>query len=126
MADRRAAVHRAWLAAGWLMVVGVTWGSLTPMPPHIEFPFPQFDKLEHFSAYFLMTAWFAAVWPKHWTWVALGFIVMGGLIEILQGLSGWRDAEWLDWAADCAGVALALWYPMRWLSSLRNRLMTVS
>ena len=119
MAERSAAVHRAWLAAGWLLVAVVTWGSLTPTPPHVEFPFPQFDKVEHFSAYFGMTAWFTAAWPKRWRGVALAFVIMGGLIEILQMFTG-RDAEWLDWAADCAGVALAL-YPARWLARLHDR-----
>jgi VanZ family protein len=110
--------------AGSILVALVIWGSLMRNPPQVELPIPQFDKLEHFGAYLLMTAWFAAAYPgrKRGLWIAAAFIALGGLIEILQGLSGYRDAEWLDWAADCLGVAAAFWYPRRWLTHLRARL----
>lgn len=117
---------RAWLAAGSILVALVIWGSLMRNPPQLELPIPQFDKLEHFAAYLLMTAWFAAACPgrKRGLWIAAAFIALGGFIEILQGLSGYRDAEWLDWAADCLGVAAAFWYPRRWLTRLHVHLTT--
>ena len=41
-------------------------------------------------------------------------IVYGGLLEILQGVLGWRSAELADWVADgvgtAAGVAASLWW----------------
>ena len=37
--------------------------------------------------------------------VLLGLVVLGGAIELLQAIpSVHRDAEWLDWLADCAAV----------------------
>lgn len=119
MAERRGA-RRLWLAAGWLMLAVVLWGTLTPEPPQLAPPIPQFDKLEHFSAFFILTAWFCAAVRarRHWLWIAAAFILLGGLIEIIQGWSGFRDAEWLDWAADSTGAAFALWLPARGLSRL--------
>jgi|SRR6185503_5557044 len=121
MADVRAArAAQLWLGVGVALVALVVWGSLTPTPPDIEIPIDHFDKVEHFGAYLLMTAWFAAAFPRRWLVVAICFAIVGGVIEILQMFTG-RDAEWLDWAADCAGAAAALWFPVRWLSQLRLR-----
>jgi len=55
-------------------------------------------------------------------WIMAAFVFMGGMIEILQGLSGYRDAEWLDWAADCAGVLAGCWWPARRLAWMHRRL----
>ncbi|MFI4921410.1 MAG: VanZ family protein [Gammaproteobacteria bacterium] len=108
------AVQRSWLTAGLALMALIVWGSLTPSPPQIlEVPLPQFDKLEHFGAYLLLTAWFTAAFPRRWLWVALFFAFLGGAIEILQGYTG-RDPDWFDWFADCAGVAIGAWFPSRW------------
>jgi len=122
MAESRRA-RRLWLAAGWLMLAVVLWGTLTPEPPPLEPPIPQFDKLEHFGAFLILTAWFCAAVRirRRWLWIAVAFILLGGLIEIIQGWSGFRDAEWLDWAADSAGALFALWLPSLWLNRLHDR-----
>lgn len=116
---RPAAGQIGWLAAGVALVAFIVWGSLTPTPPNISLPIPQFDKLEHFGAYLLMTAWFIAAFPRKRWWVALVFVALGGLIEILQGYTG-RDPDWFDWFADCIGVAAGAWYPARWAIRLRH------
>ncbi|MFI4921124.1 MAG: VanZ family protein, partial [Gammaproteobacteria bacterium] len=84
----------------------------------------QFDKVEHFGAFLLLNAWFIAAQPKRrfWWLITLAFIVLGGVIEIVQGWSGFRDGDWLDWAADSAGVVLGAWWPSLWLGRLRRRL----
>ncbi len=107
------AVQRTWLTAGLALMALIVWGSLTPSPPHIELPLPQFDKVEHFGAYLLLTAWFTAAFPRRWLWVALFFAFLGGAIEIAQGYTG-RDPDWFDWFADCTGVAAGAWLPSRW------------
>jgi len=112
-------IQRGWLATGIALLALIIWGSLTPTPPHIELPVPQFDKIEHLGAYLLITAWFVAAYPKHWLWVALGAVLLGGAIEIAQSYTG-RDPDWFDWLADCFGAALGAWYPARW--ALRVRL----
>jgi VanZ family protein len=112
------AVQRSWLAAGVALLALIIWGSLTPTLPDIAPPIPQFDKLEHISAYLLLTAWFSAAFPKRWIWIAIGFAVLGGIIEILQGYTG-RDPDWFDWFADCVGAALGAWYPYRWALRIR-------
>lgn len=44
---------------------------------------------------------------KLWMYAVIGPIVMGGAIELAQGiLTDGRSCEWLDFAADIIGVAL--------------------
>lgn len=112
-------VQRWWLAAGMALVFLIIWGSLTPSLPDIQMPMPQFDKFEHISAYLVLTAWFSAAFPRRRWWIAIGFALFGGLIEILQGYTG-RDPDWFDWFADCIGAGFGAWYPARW--ALRMRL----
>ena len=112
-------VQRLWLAAGLALLALIVWGSLTPAPPNIDLPLPQFDKVEHFGAYLLLTAWFGAAFPRRWLWVVLFFAFLGGAIEIAQGYTD-RDPDWFDWFADCAGVAIGAWFPARWALQVKS------
>jgi hypothetical protein len=51
-------------------------------------------------------------WPLPRWLVAVGLIVYGGLIEIVQSFLPPRTAEWEDWLQDIAGVAIGaiLWW----------------
>ncbi|HEX5340072.1 MAG TPA: VanZ family protein [Gammaproteobacteria bacterium] len=126
MADTSVAARRlrsGWLILGICMTATVWWGCLTPSPPGIPPLFPQFDKFEHFFAYVVLAAWYAAIYASRRQWLVILslLIVMGGAIEILQLYTG-RDAEWLDWLADIAGVLFGLAWPSRWLRMLYLKL----
>jgi VanZ family protein len=101
--------HRGvWLALSTLLVAGVVYGSLQPDLPLIVAG--NFDKAEHFAAYFLLAAWFAGLYPKsrYWT-VAAGLLALGIGLEWLQGaMELGRVPDVLDMAANAAGVAAGL------------------
>lgn len=40
--------------------------------------------------------------------IAVGLLALGGVIELLQRAGGERMGEWLDLAANAAGIALGL------------------
>jgi len=63
------------------------------------------DKAEHFGAYFVLAllASMAAGSRRAVLWAGLGLVVMGGLLEILQGLIG-RDCDIHDEYANTLGV----------------------
>jgi VanZ family protein len=94
---------KLWLAVGWLLIATVIYLSLTPQP--IEISVEEGDKIGHTLAYFSMMIWFAQLYQRslHGLW-ALGFIGLGAALEFVQGWSGFRNFEYLDMAADTAGV----------------------
>jgi VanZ family protein len=80
---------------------GVLGGELGPASgePHI------WDKTVHFTAYFIVS-WLAVTALKSRAtalWAMLGLIVMGGALEIVQGLIG-RDCSIYDEIANTLGV----------------------
>jgi VanZ family protein len=110
-----------WLIA--LIATGLTvWYSLGPRPPDHGS-----DWEWHAVAYFIDTLaiLLAVVWRpgrearRFDAWalpVALAVLLVGGLIEIVQGRFADRDAQFRDWIADAAGIWLAvlLFTALRW------------
>ena len=81
-------------------------GPATPV--ELDPAYPSGDKIAHFVAFGALLWTFGVLAPEQRRLVlALIAVLAGGLIEIIQGWTG-RDAEWLDFAADVAGVATAL------------------
>lgn len=103
-----------WLGIGWLMVVTICYISLTTSPPDLNIDIAYLDKIEHFSAYFILMFWFAQLYEVNKTrlFFVLLFISMGVGLEILQGIGGVRYFEYYDMLANSLGVAAA-WYVTR-------------
>lgn len=108
----------AWFALGWLLVLGVAVGSLLPSLPDVSTGVS--DKLMHFAAYAALAFLFmGAVGRRHWLRIGLGLLALGAAIEVAQAmLSSTRSGEWLDMAANAAGVATgivaAASFPANW------------
>lgn len=66
------------------------------------------DKLLHAAVFFL--AWWLLRWCLRgsWFWISLLAVLAGGTEEIHQLFVAGHQADWGDWYADIAGVALAL------------------
>lgn len=82
------------------MLAAVAYVSLMPAPG-----VGVSDKLAHLLTYFLLTGWFALLARSRialgWTLVAL--IAYGMVIELLQGQTDYRFAEWGDVIANSVG-----------------------
>ncbi len=98
----------AWFALGWLLVLGVAVGSLLPSLPDVSAGVS--DKLMHFAAYGALAFLFmGAAGRRRWPHVALGLLALGAAIELAQAtLTGARSGEWLDMAANGAGVVIGV------------------
>lgn len=98
----------AWLAGAVLLVLGIAYGSLTSAP--IVAAVSGFDKLEHASAYLLLTLWLTGMLERRRYWVAAVIaLALGGGLEIAQGaLTTVRVADPFDMAANATGVGIAL------------------
>jgi uncharacterized protein YfiM (DUF2279 family) len=96
---------RIWLLLGWGMVASVFVLSLIP----IELDLGEgSDKFEHFVTYAGLSFWFGMlhVERRRQLGFALAFILMGVLIEFLQGMTDYRSFEVADMAADATGALL--------------------
>ncbi len=81
--------------------------SLWPMPepPPIN---TGWDKTDHVAAFVVLGLLGLPSWPHDRVRVLVGLLVYGGLIEVLQGFTVYRQADWRDWVADAVGVGLAV------------------
>jgi len=99
---------RLWYALGALLTLAVVIASLVPASelPRVHVS----DKLEHLLAYLSLAIWFSGlVRVRHYPWLALALLALGGGIEITQGLMGLgREADWHDFIAGAGGVGLGL------------------
>ena len=96
-----------WLWLGRFAIVALVALSLLPLPAIAHVP-PGGDKVEHFVAYLVLMLWYGQLCADRRTLLlrAIGLLALGAAIELLQGLTRYRSAEWLDLAADAFGVAL--------------------
>ena len=99
---------RLWLALGWAAVVFAIVVCLLPMS---ELPTVNAsDKTEHFTAYLLLSLWFAGIYPRARYWIiAIGLCVLGVLIEFAQGaMHLGRHADPMDVVANSTGIVAGL------------------
>jgi VanZ family protein len=97
----------AWLVAPALLVV--IYGELGHAQIIARLESDIWDKALHFTAYFglcLMTT-IAVRAERRALWWALGLIVLGGVLEIVQGMTG-RDADIFDELANTIGAVTGL------------------
>lgn len=95
-------------AAFWLAVAVTLTLALLPHPP-LVIPNAN-DKEQHMLAFGVLTLLASGYYGLGRTLlIFISLAGLGGLIEVLQMIPALhRDAEWLDWAADCATVLATL------------------
>lgn len=100
-----------WRLTGWALLAAVF--ALALLPPGWLWPgdvsvsgwLPASDKWAHGVTFAALAIWFSGQYEKRdLVRVAFGLIVFGGVIEVCQGAVGYRSMEFLDFAADAAGV----------------------
>jgi VanZ family protein len=122
-------ISRPWLHAARITYVIlfypalllVIWGELTPRPPEVIEG--DNDKLLHFIAYFGLAAIAAIAVRRRKAAIlaALGLIVLGGILEIIQGFVG-RDMSLYDEFANTLGVVVGGFAARAIVEPLRRRL----
>ncbi|MGC1305374.1 MAG: hypothetical protein WA840_23640 [Caulobacteraceae bacterium] len=102
-----------WLVAARLALAICTFLTLWTAfaPPHGPklhlFPW---DKAEHFSAFFALTASAVLAFPRtRLVWIGAALSLSGALIEVIQGLP-WvnRDCDVMDWVADTVAIGAVM------------------
>jgi VanZ family protein len=93
---------------GGLYIAGIIFMSLTPHPAVAKYDPSKQDVLSHFSAYFVMMLWHTLIYPaRYYLRLAIIFILLGIVLECLQGFMETREFNALDILFNSIGVALA-------------------
>lgn len=98
-------VQKNWLAFTVLFLVMITTLSLWPLGKLPDVPGT--DKTHHFIAYGALMFPTALRKSNNWILIGLFFIAFSGVIELVQPYVN-RYGEWLDMAANTAGVVCGL------------------
>jgi len=92
----------AWLGVALALILSL-WPGGVPLPVRL------WDKAEHMAGYFILTLWFAGLYPRaRFLQVGLGCFLLGVLIELLQGFVPTRSMELSDLVANLTGIGAAL------------------
>lgn len=94
-----------WLVVGMALVAGVIYLSLTPaFPDYLQIDYDL--KLNHVLAYAVLMSYCAQLLVNpRMAWLIAGlFIVMGIVLEYLQGMTDYRSFSYYDMVANYLGV----------------------
>jgi VanZ family protein len=85
------------------MLMAVAFVSLMPAPD-----VGVNDKVSHLLTYFILTGWFGLLARNRiiLSWTVVALIAYGMIIELLQGQTVYRFAEWGDVIANSVGCIL--------------------
>lgn len=96
-----------WWTLGWLLVAGVSVGSLLPGPWVPNFSLR--DKFLHAATYCLLMIWFSGLYPRNRHWlIGLLLLVLGFGLDLAQSLSSTRSFDLKDVAANAGGILVGL------------------
>jgi VanZ family protein len=95
-----------WGTVAWC---GVGLGILLSVLPAGTTPWPIGGKVQHLAGYFILTAWFAGIYPRaRYPLVGLGCFLFGASMEVLQTLSATRHPALRDALTNGVGIGAAL------------------
>ncbi|MAS09168.1 VanZ family protein [Salinisphaera sp.] len=121
--ERGYRMFRVWMTLGFFGCAILFYACLMPSPPTLQVS--NFDKIEHFAAFGILGAWFAAVLAPRYLLVFVGLAVFGVVIELVQAATTYRSGDPWDFLADgiglVAGILFARIGGMDWLRYIDQR-----
>ncbi len=104
---------RCWRLAGYLLLSLVLAAALLPAnwfwPAASTSLIDNLDKWLHGITFTVLALWFSGQYARHSYWrLIIGLVAFGLAIEVAQRMVSYRTADWLDLAADIAGVAVGM------------------
>ncbi len=106
-----------WRLLFWVCACAVL--ALSLMPPSQPLPSTGWDKGNHLLAFGVLALLGRRAFAGHWLALLVALLAYGGVIELLQGMTAYREADWLDLVADTCGVLAGL--ALDWLWRGRGR-----
>ena len=101
--------HWYWVALGVALMAFGLRIALQPNPD-LTLDFPEGDKLLHAAGFACLMGWWGNLYTRRWArgWAALGCLIYGALVEVVQWFSPPRTADVQDVLADGVGIGIAL------------------
>ena len=103
----------SWRLTGYLLLLLVLAAAL--VPPHwfrlhgLSSHIANLDKWLHGITFAVLALWFSGQYARHSYWrLVVGLAAFGLVLEVAQRTVSYRTADWMDLAADLAGVALGM------------------
>ncbi len=96
---------KIWYLLGGVLLLMVATVSLMPVPD-----VGVNDKFSHLATYFFLGGWFSLLAANRAVlgWTIIGLIAYGILLELLQGMTDYRYAEWGDVLANASGTMVGV------------------
>ena len=92
--------------AFWIACIVFGFLCLIPTSYLLSGLFNWWDKAQHIFAFFYLSGLGILAYQKAVGRVAIGLLIYGALIEVLQWLTGWRSGCLADWLADGVGILI--------------------
>jgi VanZ family protein len=110
MPDPSASIDRGTLALRIGFIAALAALLLLSLLPPSSLPPVQtgWDKADHALAWLALGLLGMLAWPQRKGAVLVGLVAYGGAVELLQGMTGWRQPEWADLLADVLGLVAAV------------------
>jgi VanZ family protein len=97
-----------WRLLAYLFILVIIVLSLIPDPDKLT-PFSASDKLMHALFYAVSMFWFGLCFKRERLFgIGTGLILLGIVLELIQGQTGYRTMSLYDIIANCAGVLIGL------------------
>ena len=111
--------RKIWLLLGTVYIIIIFLASLTKVP-ETQIELGHTDKLVHFALYFILVGWFIQLYEKNSSrlFILLFAILLGLLIEFLQGMTSYRSFDYLDEVANSIGALCAFFLAQTSFSSI--------
>jgi VanZ family protein len=98
---------RLWINAGYVLLLTVLVSALLPAMGATTMIVPYGDKIAHAIGFAVLMIWFGGLVPRrNYPHIFVALLVYGGVIELLQNLTGYRSMELADLGADALGLVL--------------------
>ncbi len=94
-----------WRLSFCTLLLVAMWLALVPAD-QLPSTFYFWDKAEHALGFSVLTLLGMVSFPGRIRWLVCGLLLFGAGIEYAQYLTGWRQGDWADWVADCAGLVM--------------------
>jgi VanZ family protein len=99
---------RATRALFWATLVGIGVLALLPATSVPVLFLKGWDKAQHAVAFLVLGALARVVLPVRSRVIVVIMLAYGAAIEVAQGVTGSRHADWRDWVADAIGLVIGV------------------